>query len=438
MSKFKSKELVKTPKWVRTSATNLLILFIVSVLALLLIPWQQTVVGSGAVTSLNPENRPQFIEAPIHGRIEKWYVKEGQKVKKGQTLIKLKDLDKNFLADDLVKLNKEKAKQVELSRELYLTKANSLERTISTLRANMKNELEIAKQELEAAKADLETAVLNYNRIIELNEIGLSSQREKELAIRKRNSTQAKVLGAEAKLSQLRGKMQAEMLKLQSELDSANAEAAKLSGVLAESNLKLRTATERREIGVVKAPCNGFVVRVLKRGIGETFKQNEKIMVIAPETKDRAVELFLNDLDSPLVTVGERVRLQFSGWPALQFAGFSDTLSFGTFAGRVAVVDNVDSGKGYFRVLVVPDNEEGPWPPSSMLRLGTRASGWIILRTVSLGYEMWRRFSGIPIALVDVNDKEGEFYGSDPLLIDPGQPHTANKKLEKIYDKKPK
>lgn len=438
MPKHKSTDLVRTPKWVRTTAVNLLVLFILSLLALLLIPWQQTVVGSGAVTSLNPENRPQFVESPIHGRIEKWHVQEGDKVKKGDLLVELKDLDKNFLAEDLVELSQTKAKQVELSKGFYQTKASSLRGTISTLRANMINEMEIAQQQLEAARADLEAAQLNYDRIIELNKSGLSSQREKELAIRERNSSEAKVSAARAKLSQLRGKMQAELLKLQSELDSANGEAAKLDAELADSNLKLQTATERREIGNVISPCDGAVVRLLKRGVGETFKQYEKILVVAPETQDRAVELFLNDLDAPLVSVGERVRLQFSGWPALQFAGFSDTLSFGTFAGKVAVVDNVDSGKGFFRILVTPDSSEGPWPPTNMLRLGTRASGWVILRTVSLGFEMWRRFSGIPIAIVDKQQVEGTFYGADPIKIDPGEYNTGKKKLETIYNRKPK
>jgi hypothetical protein len=37
--------------------------------------------GKGAVTTLKPNQRPQSIQSVISGRIEKWYVKEGDFVK---------------------------------------------------------------------------------------------------------------------------------------------------------------------------------------------------------------------------------------------------------------------------------------------------------------------------------------------------------------------
>jgi multidrug efflux pump subunit AcrA (membrane-fusion protein) len=52
------------------------------VLAFYLIsPWTQNISGKGAVTTLKPNQRPQSIQSVISGRIEKWYVKEGDFVK---------------------------------------------------------------------------------------------------------------------------------------------------------------------------------------------------------------------------------------------------------------------------------------------------------------------------------------------------------------------
>jgi adhesin transport system membrane fusion protein len=78
--------------------------------------------------------------------------------------------------------------------------------------------------------------------------------------------------------------------------------------------------------------------------------------------------------------------VQFSGWPSA---------AIGTYGGKVAFVDPHDDGKGRFRVVVVPDGPH-PWPPRQYLRQGTRATGWVLLGRVKLGYEIWRQFNGFP------------------------------------------
>jgi multidrug efflux pump subunit AcrA (membrane-fusion protein) len=53
---------------------------------ILFLPWTQNISGSGAVTTLKPNQRPQTSQSAIAGRIEKWYVQEGDFVKKGDTI----------------------------------------------------------------------------------------------------------------------------------------------------------------------------------------------------------------------------------------------------------------------------------------------------------------------------------------------------------------
>jgi hypothetical protein len=71
-------------------------------------------------------------------------------------------------------------------------------------------------------------------------------------------------------------------------------------------------------------------------------------------------------------------------------------VAVGTFGGRVALVDAVDNGKGKFRVLIIPDKKDEPWPNVRYLRQGVRAKGWVLLDQVRLGYELWRQFNGFP------------------------------------------
>ena len=85
----------------------------------------------------------------------------------------------------------------------------------------------------------------------------------------------------------------------------------------------------------------------------------------------------------------------FEGWPAVQFGGWPE-VAVGTFGAVVSTVDPVVSSNGRFRVLLVPDPDDAPWPSNAYLRFGAQARGWILLDTVSVGYELWRRLNGFP------------------------------------------
>ena len=58
-----------------------------------------------------------------------------------------------------------------------------------------------------------------------------------------------------------------------------------------------------------------------------------------------------------------------------------------------------DDGAGKFRVVVIPDDTDQPWPDYPYLRQGVRVHGWVLLDQVPLGYEIWRRMNGFPPAL---------------------------------------
>jgi GH24 family phage-related lysozyme (muramidase) len=72
----------KTGKWL---ANSVKILFVWALIFLFL-PWTQNINSSGNVTALDPSERPQTIHSTIPGRVEKWFVEEGQYVRKGDTI----------------------------------------------------------------------------------------------------------------------------------------------------------------------------------------------------------------------------------------------------------------------------------------------------------------------------------------------------------------
>lgn len=144
----------------------------------------------------------------------------------------------------------------------------------------------------------------------------------------------------------------------------------------------------------MKAPVSGTILRRRTGQESVLVKEGQRLAVLIPKTKSRAVELWLHGNDIPLIRKGQTVRLQFEGWPAIQFSGWP-SVAVGTFPGKVALVDPIDNGLGFFRILVVPE-KTNDWPGSHFLRQGVRAHGWVLLNQVQLWYELWRRANGFP------------------------------------------
>ena len=71
----------------------LVLLLVLIAVGLVFTPWQQSVSGMGGVSALTPLERTQALSAPVEGRVLKWHVTEGSKVKKGSLIVELTDND---------------------------------------------------------------------------------------------------------------------------------------------------------------------------------------------------------------------------------------------------------------------------------------------------------------------------------------------------------
>ena len=158
---------------------------------------------------------------------------------------------------------------------------------------------------------------------------------------------------------------------------------------------KIETKIARQATQLVKAPLDGYIQR-RKSGYGTSVvKVNEVLAVIIPKTKSRSVELWIDGNDAPFVKIGDHVRLQFEGWPAIQSFGWP-SLAKGTFGGRITFIDTAINPNGKSRLLIAPDSKSNIWPDSNLLRQGVITIGWVLVNEVTLGYELWRNFNALP------------------------------------------
>jgi multidrug efflux pump subunit AcrA (membrane-fusion protein) len=94
-------------------------------LLVLFLPWTQNIKSTARVTALKPNQRPQTIHSIIAGRIEKWYVQEGQFVKKGDTILFISETKEEYLDPKLVQNTEQQLKAKELTVKSYFEKVNA-------------------------------------------------------------------------------------------------------------------------------------------------------------------------------------------------------------------------------------------------------------------------------------------------------------------------
>jgi hypothetical protein len=149
----------------------------------------------------------------------------------------------------------------------------------------------------------------------------------------------------------------------------------------------------RKSFHYIIAPQDGQVLQSVKAGIGETVKDGEKLLTIVPAQLNQAIEIKVDPNDMPLINLGQLVRIQFDGFPAIIFSGWPQA-SYGLFSGRISAIDNTIDESGKFKVWVIPQQDEKKWPVN--LRFGTGCQTIALLDDVPIWYELWRQFNGFP------------------------------------------
>ncbi len=416
-------QLIQSTQLIRRMALWLTLVMILAILGLMLLPWQQSAHGAGRVIAFQPGYRPQQLSAPVDGIISSIppHLYEGSRVQRGERLLTIQptaaDLENQLerSAEDL----RQKLASTEQMASVYLSNVTTFEaaqeftgRAADETIAAAENRLNGKRAEIPGYEAKLEQLERNYRRQWDLYQQGIKPLREIEVLQQQVTSAQAELASAreavgslERELENRRAEREQKLSEAQAKVESAQAQYQK---VLAEASsirkeirdLEVRQSTLERIH--VTAPRSGVIHRLPLVEGGQSVKAGDYLLTLVPDTDDLAVELSVTGMDLPLIRTGQHVRLQFEGWPALQFSGWPQ-VSVGSFSGEVVVIDPTDDGTGIFRVLVRPE-ADSDWPDEQWLRQGLRANGWIMMGTVSVGYEVWRQLNGFPPTIEPASD----------------------------------
>lgn len=388
---------------------------------ILMLPWTQNIRAKGLVTTLRQEQRPQELNNIVPGKVLKWYVKEGDYVKQGDTILQLGEVKVEYFDPQLLARTRQQIEAKKTAIDAYTNKAETAGLQVEALKSQrdfklseldiklsqqrlkvqadsmdiiaVRNELQVAQRQIDAAKLMLDSGVIS---LVDYERRTISFQ----------NAT-AKIVSAENKYMQSRqelSRIQAERAgtiqeyidkinKTTGERFSALSDAATGEADVAKMENLYSNYDIRNQQFYITAPQNGQITKARKAGIGEVVKEGDMIVEIVPNNIQYAVEMFVEPFDLPLVAKGQKVRFIFDGFPAIIFSGWPN-FSYGTFGGIVVAVENSASANGKFRVLVIEDFSDKRWPP--LLRIGGGANGIALLKDVPIWYELWRNINGFP------------------------------------------
>lgn len=390
-------------------------------LGILFIPWTQNIRSAGSVTTLRQEERPQELNNIIPGRIVKWWVKEGDFVKKGDTIVQLAEIKDDYLDPQLLQRTEQQLSAEQMTIDYYQGKVaatgdqitalqneqqlklSSIDnKLIQTQRKVQSDSMKViaARNEMLVADRQLEGATKMYEQgVIPLTEF----ERRKVL----HQNVNAKLIGAQNDYSNSKqdllilqldrsaaiqeyaekiAKAAGDRFQSQSQIASGQGKVAKLQNQY--SNYRIRNGQY-----FVLAPQDGQIIKAMKAGINEIVKEGEMIVQVVPGNYQLATEIWVKPMDLQLLAVGQKVRFMFDGFPAIIFSGWPQA-SYGTFGGEIVAIETNLSENGMFRVLVAEDKSDRKWPAD--LKLGTGVVSFALLNDVPIWYELWRQVNGFP------------------------------------------
>lgn len=396
------------------------ILFFV-VFLIMFLPWTQNIQSNGFVSILHPDDRPQKIQSIIAGKIEKWFVKEGDFVKKNDTILIISEVKSEYLDPELLTRTEEQLGNKADAVLAYDDKIEALkkqEKSLQDLSAlKIKQANNYLKQykwkaradsnEVVACQAQYDIALKQLVRTEELYEKGIKSLTDLEHKRIKMQEMTAKltslenkwfsskndVLNAVMEINNVKNEYNEKLAKVRSEQYTALSDKLDASAIASKLKNQYSNYEIRQGQYIIKASRDGYVTKLTKSGTGENLKEGEEVAWLMPREYQLAVEFYVDPQDYPLIKVGEKVRLQFDGWPALVFTGWPG-ISTGTYSGDVYAIDQNINENGKYRILVKQDKDDNPWPKD--IRFGGGAKSFVLLNDVPIWYELWRNLNGFP------------------------------------------
>lgn len=331
-------ERIKLPATLKVLTWLLLCGLLLSLFALVTVPWVQSTSGMGRVTTLDPRDRVQNISALVSGRVAEWYVRDGAEVAAGDPIVRIEDIDNSLIE-------------------------------------RLQGQLDAARRRLDAARENVRTAAIDLNRREQLLAQGLSSRLEFEQA--------------DIRMQQMRiAEEQASADLNQAEVNLSRQGSQLVVAPRAGTIVHVEAGDVATVVSAGQALAS-FMPANSERAI-EIFVDGRDIGLVRPGRQAR-----IEFEGWPAFQFSGMPDLAVGTFPGEVFFVEPSARPDGRFRVLIREVRQDPCSTAALRPGMNPSTVCG-WPPESFVRLGASARAWVQLETVPLGYELWRLLNNFP------------------------------------------
>ena len=266
--------------------------------------WAEIDTISRATGQVIPSGRVQIIQSNDGGVIDAIFVKEGDRVRKGEKLVSFDKVKIQAAFDEVsAKVASFKAVKARIEAELF-DKPLDFPKEISSYKEFIANQKSLYAQRRSSFKEDVETQTKLLGYLKQELQMNLPLLEKGDVSRSTVLSLQRSVADSEGKLTAIKNKyfqeLQTDYAKVEEELTSAE-----------------QLMTQRKsslESAVLYAPVDGIVKNVKVTTIGAVLSQGGEVMQIVPTQDEMIVESKVSPSDIAYIRNGQQASIRFDAY----------------------------------------------------------------------------------------------------------------------------
>ncbi len=298
--------------WSKTLGQRVLAVGTVSVLALAVWPWQETVRAAGVI---RPAGENTIVQSQLDGVLARVWVKENQQVKQGEPLA---ELDRRSLDNERRKLEGELTQSLAQQRD---SRASSLDAQQQAQATRMLNSAQrnSAQRDLDSAASTVryrETELKRYRSLLSSGAVAETVIEEKQAqAVLARND----FAKARQAMREQEARGAAELARLGQGSNQTAREERELTKQVEQVRARLEEVKRALLNSVIRAPKSGTVIVSNLRHAQQVIRSGEVLAQIAPSQGELQVKLSVPSSDVGNIKANQPAYLRIAGCPYPEF-----------------------------------------------------------------------------------------------------------------------
>jgi HlyD family secretion protein len=337
-------------KWSQTLGHRILITTSVSIVALAIWPWRETVRAAGVI---RPIGENTIVQSQMDGTLKAVWVRQNQQVRRGEPLAAL---DRDRLNEERRKLEGELRESL-AQQQNSIAQSSDLKQQAQATESLNRAQLRSAARDVDSAEATLrfrETEWKRYRGLLASGAVQASVVDEKAAQVELARNELSK---AHQALKEQDARGIAEQARLRQGSSQTANQNRDVNKMLEETRSRLVEVKRALANSVIKAPTAGTIIASGMRHAQQVIRAGEVLAQIAPVGGAQQVKLKVPSRDIGTIKANQDAYLRISGCPYPDFGVMKARVISVSADTLVAESESAGSAAANFEVVLKPSGD---------------------------------------------------------------------------------